>query len=168
MLRRLSYIIPMLLMFSTATVYAQLDQDEQRSSLAEIERFGLVVDVESTGGFAADPALDGQALRARMAERLEALTGTSPSANPLEKGAPYVYVHFNVLDMGDGLVPFAVNISFIQDARIASGGSRMMSVTWETGSVGLVSYDRLTVIAETADALIAEFAEDLVESGGGS
>ena len=147
---------------------AQLDQEEAIRSLSDIGSFGIVVDVEATLALASDAALDNAAIRTRLAERLDAIAGRRPTPDPIETGTPYLYVHLNVLDAGDGLVPFAVNATFIQPVRVRAGGEQVMAVTWEAGSVGLVSYDRLASIASTAENLVEEFADDLVASGGGS
>lgn len=167
MLRRFLYCT-VLLLGGAFQASAQLDQEEAIRSLADVGSFGIVVDVEATRALASDDALDNASIRDRMSGRIELLSGRRPTLDPLETGNPYLYVHLNVLDVGDGLVPFAVNATFIQPVRLAAGGHRIMSVTWEAGSVGLVSFDRLATIVDTAEALVEEFAEDLVVSGGGS
>ena len=56
----------------------------------------------------------------------------------------------------------------IQQVQLAASEQWVMAVTWESGSVGLVSYDRLPAIAESAEGLVGEFAQDVVTAGGGS
>ncbi|NNE36428.1 MAG: hypothetical protein HKN13_14425, partial [Rhodothermales bacterium] len=57
-----------------ASASAQLDRAEEISSLAGIERVGLVLDVEASGALASDPTLDASAVRTVLADRLESMT----------------------------------------------------------------------------------------------
>lgn len=159
--------LAIVLLLTVGPAAAQLDGLEQISSLARVGRFGVVVDVEATATLAANPALDASTLRVLLGDRIAAVSGRRPSMDPLETGHPYVYVHINAIDVADGLVPFAVNASFIQEGRLASGGGPINMTTWESGSVGLVSHDRIRAIAETALGLVEEFAGDLLMAGDG-
>jgi hypothetical protein len=164
---KVASIAAALLLLSTPSL-AQIDQEEAVRSLSDVGPFGIVVDVEATLSLASDATLDTESMRARLADRLETLSGRRPSVDPIHEECPYLYVHVNALDAGDGLVPFAVNATFQQPVRVAAGGQQMTAVTWESGFVGLVSYDRLAAIPDAAESLVEEFAEDLVAAGSGS
>ena len=96
------------------------------------------------------------------------MSSRRPSTDPNQSGLPHLYVHVNAHDAGGGLVPFSVNAYFIQEVRLSEGGRRMMAITWESGFVGVVSYDRLVAIPDAAESLVEEFAGDLVAAGSGS
>ncbi len=157
-----------LLWFVTMPSAAQLDRQEEIESLENIRAFGLVVDVEASLALTSDPAFSASALRMALADRLERLGVQRPSFDPLDSGLPYLYVHVHAMEVGDGLVPFAVDASFIQAVRVDSGGQEVMAATWESGYLGLVSYDRLGAISEASEGLVSEFAEDLAAADGGS
>jgi len=160
--------VAVLSLTSWTPVFAQLDQEESTRSLADVGPFGIVVDVEATQSLAIDSSLGTESLKARLANRLEAMSGRRPVAAPLERSKPYLYVHVNAMQVDDGLIPFSVSASFIQEVRVAAGGLSMMASTWDSGYVGLVSYDRIGAIADACESLVDEFAEDLVAAAGGS
>lgn len=157
-----------LLLLIRVPAFGQLDQGGQIASLADVGLFGLVVDIEAPRSVTLDPGLDIMRLSARLADRIEAVANRRPSPDPLDEGHPYLYVHVNAHDAGGGLIPFAVNASFIQETRRRAGGEIVMAITWESGFVGLVSYDRLSGIADASEGLVEEFVGDLATVSGGS
>lgn len=165
---KITSVVAVLVWMLSTPALAQIDQEEAVQSLSDVGPYGMVVDVEATLSLASDAVLDIESMRVRLADRLETLSGRRPSVDPIGEEHPYLYVHVNALDAGDGLVPFAVNATFQQPVRVVAGGQPMMAVTWESGSVGLVSYDRLAAIPDAAESLVEEFAEDLVAAGRGS
>ena len=75
-------------------------------------------------------------------------------------GAPYLYVHVNMIDMDGGLVPFAINTQFYQEVEVRRQRDQLMASTWDTGLVGLVSYDNLDMIADAAVGSVTNFIDD--------
>jgi hypothetical protein len=70
-------------------------------------------------------------------------------------------MHINTMDAGQGLVPFSVSLDFYQPAELTLNRNLQTSVsTWQTGLVGIVSYDRMNVIGESAVNLLDDFIKD--------
>lgn len=74
---------------------------------------------------------------------------------------PLLYVHINAMNAGRGLIPFAINVYFYQPVKLSLNRDLQTTAnTWETATLGLVSYDQLDVINESAKGLINEFIND--------
>ncbi len=74
---------------------------------------------------------------------------------------PLIYMHINTMDAGRGLVPFSVSIRFYQPVSLKLNRDLQTSAsTWETGMVGIVSYDKMQVIRESAVTLLQDFVND--------
>ncbi len=71
---------------------------------------------------------------------------------------PYLYLHVNMMDAGQGLVPFSIRIALYQPVRLTLNRNRpAMAVTWSAGNVGIVSYDKMDVIRQSAMQQVAKF-----------
>ena len=65
------------------------------------------------------------------------------------------------MDAGQGLVPFSLTLYFYQPVKlILNRDMQTSSITWESGSVGIVSYDQMDMIPVAAQNLIEEFIAD--------
>lgn len=74
---------------------------------------------------------------------------------------PLLFLHVNTMDAGHGLIPFALTLYFYQPVKLTLNRDlQTSSVTWESGSLGIVSYDRTTLISEAAQKLLNEFITD--------
>ena len=73
---------------------------------------------------------------------------------------PYLYLHVNMMDAGRGLVPFAIQIALYQPVKLTLNRNRpAMAVTWNAGNVGIVSYDKMDVIHESAMNQVDKFLD---------
>lgn len=73
---------------------------------------------------------------------------------------PYLYLHVNMMDAGRGLVPFAITIGLYQPVKLTLNRDRpAMAVTWNAGNVGIVSYDQMKVIRESAMGMVEKFLD---------
>ena len=71
---------------------------------------------------------------------------------------PYLYLHVNMMDAGRGLVPFAITIALYQPVKLTLNRDRpAMAVTWNAGNVGIVSYDQMDVIRQSAMGMVEKF-----------
>ena len=157
------FVLLSLMPFMTAS--AQMETAESRNSLDGIKGFYLHVDVEGSLGLTSDEKLNVRAVKGRLTDTLR-----GAGLNVLEttevvdaSSEPYLYVHVNMLDMEGGLVPFAVNTQFYQRVEIARQRSSTIAATWDTGLVGLVSYDNLDMIADAAVGSVTNFITDFQE-----
>jgi hypothetical protein len=74
---------------------------------------------------------------------------------------PFLYMHINTMDAGNGLVPFAITLYFYQPVKLSlNRDMQTTAATWESGTLGIVSYDRMGLISDAARGLLEEFISD--------
>ena len=151
-----------LLLFVCIPVQAQPDIAYGQTSLGKIKGFYLRVDVEGSLGLTNDPQLNARAIRSRLQAAL-----TSAGLNVLQQTEvmddnqePYLYVHVNMLDLGDGNVPFSISTQFYQKVNLTHQRGTIVAATWDTGLVGITNYNELDLIAETAESSLVNFISD--------
>lgn len=147
---------------SAQTSSAQMDLEDEIRSLAGHDNFGLVVDIESN----LPEGFEGQVnseWRKHLVGRLRELAGVTPSVAPDPTRDAHLYVHVNAMGVGDDMIPFSIEASFVQMVRVDKG-ERMMAVTWESGLVGLVSRNESRQILDAGAGLVQQFVSDLKQS----
>ena len=155
-------ILLALIVFPVYQVHAQMETEQSRRSLRGIKGFYLHVDVEGSLGLTQDDALNVRAITGRVSSALRdaGLNVLEPSEMVDQSNSPYLYVHVNMMDMDQGLVPFAVNTQFFQPVEIKRQRFATTACTWDTGLIGLVSYDNLDMIADAAVGSVTNFIDD--------
>lgn len=74
---------------------------------------------------------------------------------------PFLYMHINTMDAGNGLVPFAITLYFYQPVKLSLNRDlQTTAATWESGTLGIVSYNQMDVIGDAARGLLEEFVSD--------
>ncbi len=74
---------------------------------------------------------------------------------------PFLYMHINTMEAGNGLIPFAITLYFYQPVKLPLNRDlQTTAATWESGTLGIVSYDRMDVISDAAQGLLKEFIKD--------
>ncbi len=149
----------------SSTAWAQLGTETSRQSLKDIRGFYVQVDIEGSVGLTSDEKLNASAINRRVKQQLrnaglQVIEPTEVLDQPIE---PYLYLHINMIEMEQGLVPFSTSLQFYQRATLEKkrkNNTSMVVCTWDTGAVGLVSYDNLDMIAESAIASVDEFIGD--------
>ncbi len=143
---------------------AQMETGQSRQSLNDIRGFFVKVDVEGSVGLTSDEKLNISAINSRVKTKLRnaglnVLEPTEVIDQPME---PYLYLHVNMLEMEQGLVPFAVTTQFFQRVELprSKRGASLVACTWDDGLVGLVSYDNLDMIADSAVESVGLFIDD--------
>lgn len=155
--------IALVCLVPTSVAHAQLQTEASRQALQQIKGFYLHVDVEGSLGLTQDDALNVRTIKSRVTQRLR-----DAGLNVLElvegieqQNEPYLYVHVNMLEVERGLVPFAVNTQFYQRVELPRQPRQsLVACTWDTGLVGLVSYDNLDLIADSAVESVTNFITD--------
>jgi hypothetical protein len=140
-----------------------METGESRLTLEDIRGFYLRVDVEGSLGLTQDEALNVRAINQRVKTKLrEVGLHVLEETEVIDEAAePYLYLHVNMLEMDRGLVPFAVTTQFFQRVELPrSPRQSLIACTWDTGLVGLVSYDNLDLIADSAVESINNFITD--------
>lgn len=144
-----------MLLLAVTAARAQGNLPAERSSLAGISSFIVEVTVEGPTSLA--ESLGQSTLTHRVQERLR------------ERGMPIVStggdhpklnIHLNLMELGNGLIPFSIEVGFYQSVLLARNRDRMDAETWSESVVGLVSPDRIRLIEESVDGLIEQFAQD--------
>lgn len=147
---------------SAATLFAQNEIERDRSTLRGISETGFTANLEVTGSLE-EEVFNVTELEEQAEESLRDYGLTIISDEQVRSSAeiPYVFMHVNTMDTGEGLVPFSINIRFYQPVRLELNRDIQTSAsTWETATVGIVSYDQLSVIQESAIDLLKDFIDD--------
>ena len=162
------YLIGSLLLiaflFMPSTAYAQMETKQSTQSLGRIQGFYVRVEIEGSVGLTSDEKLNVKAINQRVKRRLRdaGLNVIEPTEGFDQPMEPYLYVHINMMELEQGLVPFANNLQFFQRVEIPGRRRKqsLIAATWDTGVVGLVSYDNLDMIADSAIESVNEFITD--------
>lgn len=145
------------------TLLAQNEVARERSSLKGINELGFTVNMEANLPLAEKGEIEVTSLR-EMGEKM--LRNSSISLIPDKEAIrsdeiPFLYLHVNCMDAGQGLVPFSLSLYFYQPVKLTLNRDLQTSaVTWESGSVGIVSYDQMNLVNDAAKILIEEFISD--------
>jgi len=147
----------------TETASAQNEIARERSSLRGIAEMGFTVNLEVNVSLNEKGELEVTSLRDRALNRLREAGLEIIPDREIESSAdvPFLYMHINTMDAGQGLVPFSVSVRFYQPVKLTLNRDLETSAsTWETGLVGIVSYDRMNVIGDSAVNLLQDFISD--------
>lgn len=142
---------------------AQNEIERERSSLRGIAEMGFTVNLEVNVSLNKQGELEITSLRDRAITTLKEAGLTIIPDKNIESSAdvPFLYMHINTMDAGQGLVPFSVSVRFYQPVKLTLNRDLQTSAsTWETGLVGIVSYDRMNVIGDSAVNLLQDFISD--------
>ena len=156
-------IILMVLCLSYSALMAQNEVARERNSLRGIQAMGFTVNVESNASIADYSEINVDSL-IQMGQRTLKESGISliPDRKVQRSDEiPFLYLHINSMDAGQGLVPFSLTLYFYQPVKLMlNRDMQTSSITWESGSVGIVSYDKMGMIPDAAQNLIEEFIAD--------
>lgn len=142
---------------------AQNEIQRERSSLRGINELGFTVNLETNVTLNEKGEIEVTSIKDAAEQRLSDAGIPLVSDKEVESSAdiPFLYMHINTMDAGQGLVPFSVSIRFYQPVKLQLNRDQQTSAsTWETGMVGIVSYDRMNVIQEAAVDLLGDFISD--------
>ena len=143
--------------------YAQNEVERERSSLKGINDMGFTVNVEANISINERGELEVTSIRDQAINKLRESGLSIVPDKQIRSSAdlPFLYMHINTMDAGRGLVPFSISLDFYQPVKLTLNRDTQTSAsTWQTGVVGIVSYDRLNVIAESAVDLLQDFIDD--------
>ncbi len=143
-------------------VSAQNEITSQRKSLQGLQQFYLTVNLEAGSDLSEKKALDLPKIQEEAVQKLKSAdlpleTGKTPGGQQ----HAMLIMHINTMDAGRGIVPFAVNIDLYQPVKLTLNRDlEQTASTWNTGNVGVVSYDNLPTIRESAITLLEDFIND--------
>lgn len=157
------YFFIVFLCLSHTTMLAQNEIARERSSLKGINALGFTVNVEANLPLEEKGEIEVTSLR-EMGKKMLRNSGISliPDKDSIRSDEiPFLYLHVNCMDAGQGLVPFSLSLYFYQPVKLTLNRDLQTSaVTWESGSVGILSYDQMNLVSDAAKILIEEFISD--------
>jgi len=144
-------------------LFAQNEMEKELSSLTGINSLYTVVNIEGSQAIVDSKEVNVKRIQESIRETLReaGLNVISNKESIKKRNYPYLYVHINAMETEVGYIPFAINIDFFQPVKLVlSGNKQMMASTWETGSVAMVSPDRMEFLEQSALAMVEGFIQD--------
>jgi hypothetical protein len=142
---------------------AQNEIARERHSLRGIQQMAFTVNLETNASLDERDVIEVTSLQ-RMGEKTLREGGISiiPDKQVEQSDrVPFLYMHINTMDAGRGLVPFNVTLYFYQPVKLPPNRDILTTAaTWESSTLGIVSYDRLNLISKAAENTIEEFISD--------
>ncbi len=143
--------------------YGQNEIARERSSLRGITQLAFTVNLETNASLNEEGELEVTSIIDAIGDRLEKAGIPVIPDRSVESSAdvPFLYIHINTMDAGQGLVPFSISVRFYQPVKLMLNRDTPTSAsTWETSMVGIVSYDRMHLIRQSAVNLLQDFISD--------
>ncbi len=160
-------IIPLILLLwrASATVaQAQSEMERERRSLRGVK--GFYLSLNTVGDASVQDSLNFEQLHHDLRTRLKdaGLPVKREGRVTAKNRTPYLHVHVNIANAGEGLYPFGIEIWFYQAVRLERDKSTpTVAVTWATSIVGVASFDQIGQISKVALNLLEDFIEDFQE-----
>lgn len=157
------FLLVIFLWLIHSTTLAQNEIAKERSSLRGIEAMGFTVNVETNDPLTGTEELQVTSLiEMGKNQLLNNNIRLIPDDNIQRSDEiPFLHLHINSMDAGQGIIPFSLSLYFYQPVKLTLNRDVQTSaVTWESGSVGVVSHDQLNLINNAAKNLIEEFIVD--------
>jgi len=154
--------ILILVALSASDALAQGDLGAQRASLRGINEFFVDVTVEGPEHLVESDQFRRDVVAYRIVHRIrEAGLPVQQAARDRDRNMlPNLHIHVNMLEVDQGIIPFAVAAGFYQQVRVLDNEREMAAATWTESVLGLVSGDLLATIPQSVDTLVDQFIED--------
>lgn len=164
--RRCLLVVVLCLMHSALA--AQNDIGRERRSLKGISAVGFTVNLELSTTLTKYASFDVTSLTEQGHELLEqhGIDTIQQTDGKRFNTAPYLYLHINSMDAGRGLVPFALALYFYQPVTLQHNNRSTSAITWQSSSVGIVSYDQMSRIDDAIQQLMKKFITDYNQING--
>lgn len=164
------FILPLMFLFIPNQLLAQNEVERERLSLQGLQEFGFTANIEGSRDVADSEELTPSVIRQQSVNRLieSGIRYVSDEEVRSSADIPFLYMHINTMQLENGLVPFSIQLRLYQPVKLSLNRDLQTSAsTWETGMVGIVSYDRLATINRAADDLLQDFIDDYNRSNPG-
>jgi hypothetical protein len=151
------------LFLTPSQIIAQNEVERERISLQGLQEFGFTANIEGSRDVADSDDLTPSVIRQQVINRLIDADIRYISDKEIQSSVdiPFLYMHINTMQLENGLVPFSIQLRLYQPVTLPLNRNLHTSAsTWETGMVGIVSYDRLELINKSAEDLINSFIDD--------
>ncbi len=157
------FILITLAVFIPFQTVAQNEIERERISLQGIQEFGFTANVEGSRTIADSDELTPAIIRESAIEKIREANLRFVEDLDVESSAdvPFLHMHINAMELDNGLIPFSIELRLYQPVKLILHDELQTSAsTWETGMVGIVSFDRLDVINRAANNLLDNFIDD--------
>lgn len=147
--------------------FSQNEIEREQISLQGLQQFGFTANVEGSMNIADSEQLTPSVIRQQAVNQLLEADLQYVSDEEVQSSAdiPFLYMHINTMELENGLIPFSIELRLYQPVKLVlNRGLETSASTWETGMVGMVSYDQLTTIKDAAQQIIDEFIDDYYQS----
>jgi hypothetical protein len=144
----------------TADLFAQNETVRQLISLQGVQEIGFTATLEGSRTVTSDKNLTPSNIRQAVIEEL--INNDIKFADDEEVRSsvdiPFLYMHINMLELENGLIPFSIELRLYQLSL--NRDLETSASTWESGMVGIVSLDRISLIGEAALNEVLTFIDD--------
>ena len=164
------FLLPVIFLLIPIQLLAQNEVERERLSLQGLQEFGFTANIEGSREVADSEDLTPSVIRQQSVNRLieSGIRYVSDEEVRSSANIPFLYMHINTMQLENGLVPFSIQLRLYQPVKLTLNRDLQTSAsTWETGMVGIVSYDRLATINRAADDLLQDFINDYNRSNPG-
>lgn len=147
----------------TADLFAQNETVRQLISLEGIQEVGFTANLEGSRTVISDKNLTPSNIRQAVVEELINNDIKFADDEEVRSSAdiPFLYMHINMLELENGLIPFSIELRLYQPVKLSLNRNLETSAsTWESGMVGIVSLDRISLIREAALNEVLTFIDD--------
>jgi hypothetical protein len=151
------------IVFFPIIVFPQNEMERERISLQGLQQFGFTANVEGSMNIADSEQLTPSVIRQQAVNQLLEADLQYVADEEVQSSAdiPFLYMHINTMELENGLIPFSIELRLYQPVKLVLNRDLETSAsTWETGMVGIVSYDQLASINRAAENLISDFIQD--------
>lgn len=155
-------LVTLISWISVRPAFTQNEISTQRASLEGLQRFYITVNVEASPKLTEKKQLDVTQLQEQATKKLTK-SGIPVKTGKTPRGQDHamLIMHINAMDAGRGIVPFAVDVDLYQPVKLTlNRDMEHTASTWNTGNVGVVSYDNLSTIPEAALMQLDDFIKD--------
>jgi len=159
-----NYALPLLLiLFSASELLGQNEIERQQISLDGLQEFGFTVNIEGSQRVTDDATVTPTNIRQQAINQIVDANLRYVADEEVSSSAeiPFLHMHINMLDLENGLIPFSIELRLYQPVRLILNRDLQTSAsTWETGMVGIVSYDQIPTIKRAAENIMVTFLDD--------
>lgn len=146
-----------------SVLFGQNEVARERSSLRGIQSLGFTVNVETNVSLTNKDEIQVTSLQEMGEETIrEGGIDLIPDKEVKQSDEiPFLYMHINTMEAGNRLVPFSITLYFYQPVKLTLNRDlQTTAATWESGTLGIVSYNKMDMISNAAKGLLQEFIAD--------
>ncbi len=142
---------------------AQNEVERGRISLQGLQEIGFTANLEGSRNLVSNERLTPTTIRQAVVNELVNNDIRFVADEEVRSSAdiPFLYMHINMMELENGLIPFSIELRLYQPVKLTLHRDLETSAsTWESGMVGIVSQDRISMIREAALEEVLTFIDD--------